>query len=303
MLRRLFLFLVPLACAALAVAQTPESAPKPQRVHIVGASVSGGFKDSPLTGAKEPCDTVPLQQLIKKWCGDDGKVTAHNATKMLAMFTAPRKLGEEQIQSAKKQKPDVLLAIDFAFWFAYGHVGADEQKARTELLAEGLGLLAGIDTPILLGDLPDMRGAAARMLSPRQIPKPELLAKLNEQLAAWAKEHANVRIVPLAAAVRTMKETGVVLPLASGPLQTPPGALLQEDRLHATRLGMAYLGHVLQEPLAAAFPDGHPLRTRRWTFEQFVEAAGAESDLEAVRAAAAAAATGKAAEPTSPRGR
>jgi hypothetical protein len=303
MFRRLPSFLLPLAIAAIAAAQTPDATATPQRVHIVGASVSGGFKDGPLTGAKEPCDTVPLQQLLKKWCGDDGKVTAHNSTKMLAMFTAPQKLGEEQIQGAKKQKPDVLLAVDFAFWFAYGYVDGPEATVRPERFAEGLGLLAGLDMPILLGDLPDMRGAAARMLSPRQIPAPAVLTQLNAQLAVWAKERPNVRIVPLADAVHTMKQTGVLLPLASGPLQTAPGALLQEDRLHATRLGMAYLGLVLQEPLAAAFPAGHPLRTRRWTFEQFVEAAGAEADLELLRAAAPKSAEKAPAGGEAPRGK
>jgi len=69
-------------------------------------------------------------------------------------------------------------------------------------------------------------------------------------------------------------------------VKTPPGALLQEDRLHATRLGMAFLGHAIQEDLRRSFPDDHALRARQWTFEQFVVAAGAESDLEVVVAAA-----------------
>jgi hypothetical protein len=83
-----------------------------------------------------------------------------------------------------------------------------------------------------------------------------------------------------------MKSTGATLPLAAGPLRTAPGALLQGDRLHATRLGMALLGHSLQEPLRALLPADHELRKQQSTFEQFVEAAGAEADLEAVQAAA-----------------
>ncbi|MEO6597535.1 MAG: hypothetical protein ABIP94_22555, partial [Planctomycetota bacterium] len=70
-------------------------------------------------------------------------------------------------------------------------------------------------------------------------------------------------------------------------LQTGPGALLQGDRLHATRLGMAFLGLSLQEQLRALFPEGHALHAQTWTFLQFVEACGAEGDLEVVRAAAA----------------
>jgi hypothetical protein len=147
-------------------------------------------------------------------------------------------------------------------------------------------MLAALEVPVLLGDLPDMQGADPRMLRPAQIPSPSVLKQLNEQLAAFAGKHPNVRLVRLADLVKTMKHEGAVLPLRGGGVRTAPGALLQADRLHATRLGMALVGHVLQEPLRAALPAEHPLRAQEWTFEQFVEAAGAEADLEAVCSAA-----------------
>jgi hypothetical protein len=50
--------------------------------------------------------------------------------------------------------------------------------------------------------------------------------------------------------------------------------LLQEDRLHPTRLGMALLGYSLQDPLRELFPADHALSKQKWTFAQFVEAAG-----------------------------
>ncbi|MBM4061854.1 MAG: hypothetical protein FJ265_12275 [Planctomycetes bacterium] len=294
MLHRRTATLFCLLFTAYATAQaTPAPAPAPAapsrtlRVHIVGASVSGGFEDGPLTGASEPCDTVPLLTIVKAWAGDEAKVTMHNPVKMLAMFTDPQKLGEEQVQAALKQKPDLVLAVDFPFWFGYGFVQGDEAKARSENLAVGLGLLARFQVPVLLGDLPDMHGAAARMLHPRQIPSREVLQQLNRELAAFVAARPNLRIVPLAQTVRTMKDEGVVLPLRDGAVKTPPGALLQQDRLHATRLGMAMLGHELQGALGAAFPKDHPLHSRRWSFEQFVEAAGAGDDLAAVREAVA----------------
>ena len=140
--------------------------------------------------------------------------------------------------------------------------------------------MADLDVPILLGDLPDMTGAAQRMLRSSWIPAPELQEKLNAELRQWAAAHPNVRLVPLAKLVREMRHEGIALPLEGGPVKTPKGALQQEDRLHATRLGMAYLGFTLQGTLAAAFAEGHPLRRQKWTFEEFVEAAGAEDELE-----------------------
>jgi hypothetical protein len=276
------LLLVPLA------AQGAAPVPKPLRVHIVGASVSGGFEDGPATGATEQGESVPLVAVLKAWAGDDARVTTHNPLRMQGLFLDPPKLGAEQIEGALRAKPDVLVAFDFPFWFAYGHVDrggeGGEAKARADRLAGGLDLLARLDVPMLVGDLPDMQGAARRMLSPRQIPAPDLLEQLNAQLAAWAAARPNVHLVPLGSLVRTMKDQGVELPLADGSLRTPPGALLQGDRLHATRLGMAFLGLSLQGPLCAAFPAGHPLRQRAWTLAQFVEATGAGPELDLLRA-------------------
>jgi hypothetical protein len=62
--------------------------------------------------------------------------------------------------------------------------------------------------------------------------------------------------------------------------------LLQGDQLHANRLGMAYLGWVLQPTLRSLFAAEQPLAQQEWTFEQFVGACGAEDDLAAVQTAA-----------------
>lgn len=260
--------------------------PKLLHVRVIGASVSGGFEDGPMTGATEQGDSVTLQHVLKAWCGDHARATTHATTQMLMMFMQPDELGAAQIAGVQKTKPDLVVGIDFPFWFAYGHVNGDECKARRELLVKGCELMTKIDVPLLIGDLPDMTGAAPRMLSSKQIPSKEVLAELNKQLAEFVKQHTNMRQVPLSQHVQVMKEKGAVLPLASGPLQTAPGALLQGDHLHATRLGMAYLGHVLQDPLREMFPKDHPLHAQVWTFEQFVEACGAEPELDTLRDAA-----------------
>lgn len=283
-----------LLCVASLSAQEKavDAAKKPLRVHVIGASVSGGFRDGPLFGAEEQGDSVTLQHLLKAWAGDDARATTHNTAEMTVMFQRPKEIGQAQIEGVKKAKPDVVIAVDFPFWFAYGHVQGDEATARKGLLAAGCELLAQLEMPVLLGDLPDMTGAAKRMLSPRQIPSPEILKALNEQLADFVKSHPNFHLVPLAGLVATMKDKGASLACTEGALPTPPGALLQEDRLHATRAGMALLGFTIQEPLRALFPDGHPLRARAWTFDQFVEAAGAGVEIEALRAKADAGAAG-----------
>lgn len=274
---------------AAPTAATPAAAVELPHVRVIGASVSGGFRDGPMTGATESGESVTMQHLLKAWCGDHATASTHPPLEMMAMFTNPERIGQKQVQAALKAKPSAVVAIDFPFWFAYGHVkGENEASARAERFQKGLSLLAQFEVPVLVGDLPDMQGAARRMLAPAQIPAPDLLQAANKALVQFVAEHPQVRIVPLAATVATMKGSGVVLPLAGGPLQTPPGALLQGDKLHANRLGMAFLGHTLQPALQGLFPADHPLRKQTWTFEQFVAACGAEDDLAALQAAAKA---------------
>ncbi|MEZ6038501.1 MAG: hypothetical protein R3F29_13540 [Planctomycetota bacterium] len=281
---------------ALAIAQQEVAAKAPERIHIIGASVSGGFEDGPLFGAEQQGESVTLQQLLKKWCGEHCKVTTHSPVEMMMLFRDPLGVGEKEVTMAARRKPDVVLAIDFLFWFSYGYVRGDEAEARAALLQQGLGLLQRLDVPVVIGDLPDMKDAATRMLNPRQVPSKEMLAQLNAAVAKWDREHDSVTSMPLAAFVSEMREKGVVLPLADGPLQLAPLALQQADRLHATRLGMAMLGFRMQDTLRSLFPEGHALHDQQWTFEQWVEAAGADGELEVLREQAKAKAKSDAGE-------
>jgi hypothetical protein len=273
---------------AFAQQEAPSAPPatKPLRVHVIGASVSGGFRDGPAFRATEQGDTVPLHVVLKAWCGEHARATTHSTTQMTGMFTDPLAIGEAQVAAAVKAKPDAVVAIDFPFWFAYGGAGVDELATRKAKFEQGLARMARLEMPVLFGDLPNMKGAAARMLAPSWVPSEPVLRALNERLAAWIAEKPNRRLVSLTDVVARMRSDGVDLPLAGGALRVGPRAVLQQDMLHANRLGMAFLGLSLQPALQALFPDGHALRTQAWTFEQFVAACGAEADLEAARAAA-----------------
>lgn len=256
------------------------------RVHVIGASVSGGFRDGPLFGAKEEGDSVTLQHLLKQWVGDQARATTHSPGAMALMFTDAPRIGKEQIDGVLKAKADIVVAIDFPFWFAYGFVGGEELKAREAKFDEGLAMLEKLTMPVLLGDMPDMQGAAQRMLKPAQIPSPDVLGKLNEKLRGFVAAHKNMRLVPLSKFVAGMKGKDATLPLADGAMPIAPHALQQEDRLHATRLGMALLGYWLQDPLRELVPAENALSKQKWTFAQFVEAAGAEGELQALKEAA-----------------
>jgi len=271
-----------LLCFAAPLAAQDESV-APERIHIIGASVSGGFMDGPMFGAKEKGESVSLHRMLKRWCDGEVKVTTHPPMEMWMLFRDPVKTGGKEIAVAKRRKPDAVVAIDFPFWFAYGYVRGDQAEARARRFEQGLALLDELKMPIVVGDLPDMTGAAQRMLNPRQIPSKQTLKLLNARLAEWVKQRENVQLVRLSGLVKELKVDGVELPLAAGKLRTEPAALLQEDKLHATRLGMAMLTFRMQDALQHLFPKAHALHGHAWTFEQFVEAAGAEEELEGLQ--------------------
>ena len=274
---------IPLALSLVASLPAQQVASTgPARIHVIGASVSGGFVDGPLFGAKEQGSSVSMSRVLKQWCGDEVKVTTHPQMEMWMLFREPAKTGKKQVKLAKRRKADVVMAVDFLFWFAYGFVWGDPNEHRPARFEQGLALLDELDVPLVVGDVPDMRGASTRMLKPRQIPTAAMTRRLNERLVEWAKQRENVTLVSLSNLVKELKDDGSALPLASGDLRTPPAALLQDDGLHATRLGMALLTFRLQGTLQKLFSKGHGLYGHGWTFEQFVEAAGAEEELESL---------------------
>jgi len=270
----------PAPTAAPPPAATGKPAAEPLKVVIVGASLSAGFLDGPFTGGSGEDHTTALPIVVGKWLGDGGKV---KSCAELMMFTNPLKLGDKQMERAHKEGADLLLALDFLFWYGYGYMrapaGEDERTVRMERFEIGLKHLASWDGPVLVGDLPDMHGAAERMLSPAQIPSVEILDALDARLAAFAKEHRNVHVLPMRAMVKEMKEKGVSMPLAAGAVKVPPCGMLQGDGLHPNRIGIAWLGYLLQDHVRAALPKERAAALPKWTVDQFAAAAIAEADL------------------------
>jgi hypothetical protein len=292
MVRALFRPWIPLWLSLSLFAQ--ESAPHKDaapaqaklRVTIVGASLSAGFVDGPLAGGSKDNKTTALKKAVAAWLGEVGQVQSRAD---LLMFSNPLKLGERQVTRAIQDGGDVLIAIDFLFWYAYGYTEQrteDERKARSDRLELGLAQLAQWTGPLVLADLPDMRGADRRMLSPLQVPKPETLTALNDRIAAWAKARPNTEVVPLRSWVDRMKQQGIELVLPSGAVLVPKGGLLQGDRLHPNRLGMAWLLFQLQEPMRTLAPKSTADGIPKWTMEQCIQGVDAGLDLADLQAAA-----------------
>ena len=247
-----------LGCSPCAPARETVGASRVDRptIAVLGASASAGFGvlvvgpggDGPGAVGTRLSEIVlaidePPPVVVRDWS------TA-------SFFTNPLEIGPEAVRRCLDGSPDAILAIDFLFWFAYGAYDAHgerivDEAQRDGLFEFGLSLLESIDVPILVGDLPDVRGANPRMLSRWQVPSVETLARLNARLRAWADAKPHVRIFPLSERTRiALEDRGPPRSRDSsaGPREDaapqrepllPP--LLQRDRLHPTFEGLVLM--------------------------------------------------------------
>lgn len=265
-------------------ASTTTSSGSRPRITLLGASITDGFTDPGSQDWRgQRNETLPLKRaLAALW--PDGAVEIRNRASMM-LFADTENLGERQIRLAQRDGSAFLVALDFAFWFGYGAFGhGEEAKARRLALQDkGLDLLSRISAPMLVGDYPDMTGADPRMLSRQQIPDAGTLAELNRRLLEWAKGRPNVRIFPMSDLVATVKKSGEKVVLGGKEVVIPPERLLQGDRLHATRLGMATLTARLLPALRDLLPESHPLRPKEMGQEQILDALGVLGEVQATQ--------------------
>ena len=227
------------------------------RVAVVGASVSAGF------GAEVAVDTpdrivhtpIDLADVL-----DAGIVRDHEPVAgfgNMLFFSAPMRHGPTLLQKALDERPTVLVAVDYLFWFAYGNNGPDgepfqDDQSRLALLEVGLGLLEGVSCPVILGDLPDMSPAIGFMLGASQVPSADALAQLNERIRDWAAERPNVVLMPVGEMVaRIQQDIGVQV----GPYESPAGGaseLVQYDKLHPTAEGLVVTAQLVAQALVEA---------------------------------------------------
>jgi|SRR5689334_4563508 len=250
------LFLVPLALLApLAPALQKAPAPKGEalleRVAVIGASVSAGYG----LGADAQKTPLNLSRVIEA-----GLIAKHSPViDASSEYTFIDALGSSKsaAKALAKADPTLVVALDYLFWFGYGATWGSEEK-RLDALELGLKSLEGLNCTLLLGDFPDMSSATKvkdPILPKAAVPDPATLAKLNERLGVWAKEHANVIVVPVS------KLMGALLSgdeMRVGPNLWKKGtvsALLQKDGLHPTLEGTTGMWLFAVERLLEARKD------------------------------------------------
>lgn len=254
------------------------SPPSPRRIVLLGASVTAGFGG---VGADER-GAVRLKDALELfWDRDDARLIDRSE---VATFIDPVRQQTPRVQRAERDRPDLVLGVDFMFWFGYGRARSRSEALkdleRFEMQEEAFALIERFDCPVILGDYPDMRDADARILRPHLVPGEKTLAELNRRLRTWAADRNNVHVVPLSDWVASYKAPGMRLEYEGKVLQVEPYGLLQRDRLHATRLGSAVLALHLVDFLRPLFPRDWALRPRSLELPAVVRAVRAEPEVE-----------------------
>ncbi len=233
------------AVSANAASNTPEKA-EPFRIAVIGASASAGFGCSMREKREdgEYSGSFRLADMLKLACPDLAIVTTDASSGFF--FLSPVANGAKAAKRARDFNPDCVVALDFLFWYCYGDDAPDGGPLKSEAdrlvkLEKGLAELATFEAPLVVGDIPDMSGAVGKMLSARQMPAPDTLAKANERFRVWAKDRANVRVVPLARMQKQLMEEGALEIGADRLESTKDAPLLQRDELHPTPQGLAGL--------------------------------------------------------------
>ncbi len=250
--------------------QPAANSPAARVVSLLGASVTAGY-------SVERPGTARLQKVLEGiW--DLAAVSVRDRSDM-ATFIDPVAKQAPRLRRVLRDDPDLVLAIDFMFWFGYGRVQGDEGRARLQKQEEGFALLDLLDCPILVGDYPDMRGADSRVLRAYTIPAPEILEQLNERLYAWIAARDHVHLFPLAAWVKRAVHEGEVVRYREQNLKIPPLGLLQRDRLHANRLGMALMGYRIAEQLGEILSSDSGLQPGAVSLQTMVERSRADLEI------------------------
>ena len=220
-----------------------------QRIVTLGASATSGFEESePFGGPKTP------QYRFANYL-EAALVGAHEPVTTQAsalLFLQAEAVMEKQVTDTIAAKPTLVIGLDALFWFCYGAGMSEAQRvARFEI---GLKQLERIESPLVVGDIPDATAATGGMLGKEEMPARETIARCNERLKAWAAGRKDVTIFPLAKLMAGAAANEEVVIAGTTWEKGKSGALIRKDHLHPSRHGLAALAIATLEAVAPASP-------------------------------------------------
>jgi hypothetical protein len=232
------------------VLDQPEDSDPLDRVVVLGASMSSGFGlQSELNANFDLARTLALA------IPDEG--TRVESLASTFFFQNPLLAGARSVEQALGLDPTLVVALDFLFWYSYGH--GMNCSERLDRLNRGLELLETIRCPILLGDLPNMGQITRKdeqgrnrshVLRRSQVPSDACLVQLNLRLNEWAAERQNIHVYSLATFSDLQRGEALVEVRGNRYDKQRMESLMQADRLHPTYRGTVIIAITALDRLA-----------------------------------------------------
>jgi hypothetical protein len=240
-----------LLCTFLTFAEN-ESCDILNRVVVTGASVTAGYgiTTRPVKGDLGAYP-VNMKHIMEGMITSEHEDVAYFGD--LYFFRNSKANAKEYIEKINEHNPTLVVGIDFLFWFGHGTPpkDVDVQTYRMEKLQFALELLEHLSAPLIVGNLPDVSGAAGKMLSANQIPTKETLQKLNECIHRWGNLHENVTVIDAYSLwSKAMLGEEIVLFDNTWPAESQK-ILLQDDMLHTTLEGTVAASLLVVESINA----------------------------------------------------
>jgi hypothetical protein len=222
------------------------------RVVVTGASVTAGYgiTTRPVKGDLGAYP-VNMKHIMEGMITSEHEDVAYFGD--LYFFRNSKANAKEYIEKINEHNPTLVVGIDFLFWFGHGTPpkDVDVQTYRMEKLQFALELLEHLSAPLIVGNLPDVSGAAGKMLSANQIPTKETLQKLNECIHRWGNLHENVTVIDAYSLwSKAMLGEEIVLFDNTWPAESQK-ILLQDDMLHTTLEGTVAASLLVVESINA----------------------------------------------------
>ncbi len=245
----------PAAAAQDAPSPPAPPAPSPLRVYTVGASVSAGFGlSAELATEKDVALAVFLEAVLTERGRE--RVTFVDEGEGW-FFNAPYKSGAKLVDAAIEGEADLVVGVDFLFWYAYGN-GSRISPRRAKGLEAGLRQLERLQCPLIIGDLPDISHAlkgsgpfGAPIVNRSMFPSSEERLAMNDTIRAWAEARPEVRVLPLADLMRRYVESKPVKVRDLEWKVSSLGEALQKDLLHPNARGTAWVAMIIADEISA----------------------------------------------------
>ncbi|MEE2681921.1 MAG: hypothetical protein VX641_06065 [Planctomycetota bacterium] len=220
-----------------------------QRVAIIGASASAGF--GVVVQQAEPEEEQFAKTMLNMqdlyMAADDPHDLLYLDLSSHMFFSRPRTYGESTIDRVIEWEPDLVLGVDFLFWFVYGTM---PETNRLKFLEEGLTLLdriASRGTPMVIGEVPDLEGTESFVIGSHQIPKRGTSLLANQRINQWAARRDNVAVVPLYTLTEQLAAGEEIIVGSHQWKPTEHGIrMIAVDKLHPTFDGMICLAQAVE---------------------------------------------------------